>query len=197
MPRDAVKTRTRIVDAAARLFYGEGLRSVSMDAVAAKAGLTKKTLYYHFPSKDHLITAYLQSQDQPALALYQHWYDETEGDVSSKVRGMFEGFLSTADRPKWRGCGFLRTIAELASTPGHPAVKAGSAHKKRFEAWLAETLEREGVGDSHALARTLIVLLDGAATIMLIHRDGDYVRSAGDVAARLVKDSLSQSLRTA
>ena len=89
MPRDAEKTRKRIVDAAARLFYGEGIRSVSMDAVAARAGLTKKSLYYHFPSKDHLITAYLQSQDQPALPLYQHWYDETASNVNR--RGLRRG----------------------------------------------------------------------------------------------------------
>ena len=189
MPRDAEKTRQRIVEAAARLFYWEGVRSASMDAVAAKAGLTKKTLYYHFPSKDHLITAYLQSQDQPALMLYQHWYDETKGDVSRKVGGMFQGFLVAADRPKWRGCGFFRTISELASTPGHPAVKVGSAHKKRFEAWLAETLARDGINGAPDLARKLLILLDGAATIMLIHRDADYVRSAADVAVRLVSDA--------
>ena len=187
MPRDGEKTRKAIVDAAARLFYGEGIRAVSMDAVAAKAGLTKKTLYYHFPSKDHLITAYLESQDQPALALYQRWYAETAGDVSSKVRGMFEGLLAVANRPKWRGCGFLRTVSELASTPGHPAIKVGSAHKKRFETWLASTFEGENIANPAELARELVVLLDGAATIMLIHRDGDYVRLAGKLAERLVE----------
>jgi AcrR family transcriptional regulator len=191
MPKDAHKTRSNIVDAAARLFYGEGIRAVSMDAVAAKAGLTKRTLYYHFPSKDHLVTAYLEAQDQPTLALYRRWYAEAGGDVAQRVRGMFQGLTSVADRAKWRGCGFLRTTAELASTPGHPAVKAGSAHKKRFEAWLAETFASEGVRDASAIARKVLVLLDGAATIMLIHRDADYIRSASEVAEKLVKDSAS------
>lgn len=188
MRRTADKTRKMIVDAAARLFYGEGVRAVSMDAIAAKAGLTKRTLYYHFPSKGDLVTAYLQAQDQPTLALYKRWYAEADGDVGRKVRGMFEGLALVADRAKWRGCGFLRTTAELASTPGHPAVKAGSAHKKRFEAWLAETLASAGVRDASDVARKILVLLDGAATIMLIHRDADYIRSASEVAERLVSD---------
>lgn len=190
MPRTANNTRSTIVDAAARLFYGEGIRAVSMDAVAAKAGLTKKTLYYHFPSKDHLVTAYLEAQGQPTLALYQRWYAEAGGDVAQKVRGMFDGLSSFADRAKWRGCGFLRTTAELASTPGHPAVKAGSAHKKRFEAWLAETLVSESVRDASDVARKVLVLLDGAATTMLIHRDADYIRAAGEVAEGLVKEAI-------
>jgi AcrR family transcriptional regulator len=104
MARSADKTRSTIVDAAARLFYGEGIRAVSMDAVAAKAGLTKKTLYYHFPSKDHLVTAYLEAQDQPTLALYRRWYSEAGGDAVQRVRGMFEGLASIADQTKWRGC---------------------------------------------------------------------------------------------
>jgi AcrR family transcriptional regulator len=171
------------------LFYEEGIRAVSMDAVAAKASLTKKTLYYHFASKDHLVTAYLEAQDQPTLALYRRWYAESDGDVGQKVRGIFAGLASAADRAKWRGCGFLRTTAELASAPGHPAVKAGSAHKKRFEAWLTETLASEGVPDASEIARKILVLIEGAATIMLIHRDADYIRSASEVAEQLVKDA--------
>ena len=46
--------REKIVDAASRLFYGEGIRAVSVDAIAEKAGVTKNTLYYHFKSKDDL-----------------------------------------------------------------------------------------------------------------------------------------------
>ena len=57
MPRTAKPTRERIVAAAIKLFYGEGIRRVSMDAVAAKAGVTKRTLYYHFKSKDELAIA--------------------------------------------------------------------------------------------------------------------------------------------
>ena len=186
MPRDGTQTRRKIVDAAARLFYGEGIRAVSLDAVATKAGLTKKTIYYHFASKDELVAAYLESQDQPTLALYQKWFDETNGDLSEKVRGIFDGFAEAASRPKWRGCGFLRTIAELASTPGHPAVKVGAAHKKRFEAWLIEILNEQALQDAPAIARQIVVLLDGAATVMLIHRDSAYVRTAGEAAARAV-----------
>ena len=50
-------TRKRIVDAATKLFYAEGIGRVSVDAVAEKAGLTKRTLYYHFASKDDLIAS--------------------------------------------------------------------------------------------------------------------------------------------
>lgn len=187
-------TRERIVAAATKLFYSEGIRATSVDAVAEKAGVTKKTLYYHFQSKDDLITAYLASRDQPTLAYYERWFAETSGTTADKVRGLFRSFAKSADTPSWRGCGFLRTIAELASTPGHPAIRAGAAHKKRFEAWMAETLERNGVHDAGQIAREIVILLDGAATVMLIHRDVSYVEAAGEVAAGLIERSGPASL---
>ena len=72
-------TRERILSAAAKLFYGEGIRAVSVDAVAAKAGVTKRTLYYHFTSKDDLVAAYLAARDQPNLTLFKRWFAETSG----------------------------------------------------------------------------------------------------------------------
>jgi len=189
MPRQGDSTREQIVVAATRLFYGEGIRAVSMDAVAEKAGVTKKTLYYHFTSKDELVAETIAARDQPTLELYMRWFAETEGTVADKVRGLFTRLGRSVDTPRWRGCGFLRTIAELANTPGHPAIKAGAAHKKKFEAWLADILARDDVRDAGRVARQIVILLDGAATVMLIHRDVAYVEAAGETAALLIEQS--------
>jgi AcrR family transcriptional regulator len=187
MPRDRDLTRARIIAAAVRLFYSEGIRAVSVDAVADKAGITKKTLYYHFASKDELIAAYLQFQDQPTLDLYARWFSETHGTAADKVRALFSNFGRATDTPRWKGCGFLRTTAELANTPGHPAIKIGAAHKKRFETWLSGELQKLGVRRPEARARQVRILLDGAATVMLIHRDVAYIDAAGKLAAELVE----------
>jgi AcrR family transcriptional regulator len=179
-------TRDRIVRAAAELFYSEGIRATSVDAIAERAGVTKRTLYYHFRSKDDLVAAYLQAQDQPTLALYARWFAQTPGGVADKVEGIFFKFADAASSQKWRGCGFLRTVAELANTPGHPAIKAGAAHKKHFETWLRKTFADAGLAAPATLASRILVLLDGAATIMLIHRDRAYVHAAGKLARELV-----------
>ena len=67
MARDSTVTRAQIIQAADDLFYGAGIRSASVDAIAEKAGVTKRTLYYHFRSKDDLIAAYLAARDEPTL----------------------------------------------------------------------------------------------------------------------------------
>jgi AcrR family transcriptional regulator len=196
MARNSVPTRERIIAAASKLFYGEGIGRVSMDAVAQKAGVTKRTLYYHFRSKDDLVTAYLYGRDQPNLSLFRRWFDETEGGLADKVRGIFIHLAASARHPKWRGCGFLRTTAELAHMPGHPAIKVGAAHKKRFESWIRGMIEGEGVRDGLPLARQIMLLLDGSFAVTLLHRDPSYMESAGDAAFTLLRTALLRQRST-
>ena len=183
-------TRERIISAASKLFYGEGIRAVSVDAVAEKAGLTKRTLYYHFRSKDDLVAAYLEARDQPNLALFKRWFEQADGDLSAKVRTIFTQLARNAGHPKWKGCGFLRTAAELANLPGHPAIKIGAAHKKKFEAWLRATFEDAAIASAAQLARQILLLLDGSFAVVQLHRDPSYMETAGEAAYSLVERAM-------
>ncbi len=180
-------TPDRIVAAATKLFYSDGIRGVSVDAVAAKAGVTKRTLYYHFRSKDDLVAAYLAARDQPNLALFKQWFDAAEGGLPAKVQNIFRNLARSARHPKWKGCGFLRTSAELANLPGHPAIRIGAAHKKKFEDWLRIGFEAEGIRAAELLARQIVLLLDGSFAVVLLHRDASYMETAGEAAFSLVE----------
>lgn len=189
MPRNATATRDRIVASAARLFYGHGIRGVSVDDVAARAGVTKRTLYYHFRSKDDLIAAYLSSRDEPTIVIVMGWMDAAEGSLADRLAAVFAQLARLGRNPKWRGCGFLRTAAELVTTPGHPALKAGSAHKKRLEAEFAGRFAQAGLDDPEMRARQVMLLFDGAFSAMLVHRDASYAEAAGQAAVDLVRDA--------
>ena len=192
MARSEIPTRERIISAANALFYNDGIRGVSLDAVAAKAGVTKRTLYYHFKSKDDLVAAYLAGRDQPNLALFRKWFSEAEGGLPAKVEAIFRNLARSARHPKWKGCGFLRTSAELANMPGHPAVKIGAAHKKKFEEWLRATFAAQGIADPLKLARQILLLLDGAFAVVLLHRDPGYMETAGEAAFSLTSAAMAR-----
>ncbi|MBR1191694.1 TetR/AcrR family transcriptional regulator [Bradyrhizobium sp. AUGA SZCCT0160] len=190
MAKSETPTRERIVAAANALFYADGIRGVSVDAVAAKAGVTKRTLYYHFKSKDDLVAAYLAGRDQPNLTLFKQWFAEADGGLPAKVERIFHNLARSARHPKWKGCGFLRTSAELANMPGHPAMKIGAAHKKKFEHWLRATFEAAGIAEASQLARQILLLLDGSFAVVLLHRDASYMETAGQAAHALTKAAL-------
>jgi AcrR family transcriptional regulator len=180
-------TSDLIVSVASKLFYTEGIRGVGMDLIAEKAGVTKRTLYYHFRSKDDLVAAYLASRDQPGLNLFQRWFEDTEGDLADKARGIFSNLAQSARHPKWKGCGFLRTTAELVNMPGHPAIRVGAAHKKGFEAWIRGQIEEAGLANSGSLARQVMLLLDGSFAVALLHRDPSYIKDAGEAVFSLIR----------
>ncbi|HEV7327944.1 MAG TPA: TetR family transcriptional regulator [Bosea sp. (in: a-proteobacteria)] len=186
-------TRTRIIAAAEALFYGHGLHSVGVDAIAEAAGVTKRTLYNHFQSKDELIAAYLAARDRPAVELYRRWLGDPRRPLAERIANIFAELAEHAKRPKWRGCGFTRAAVELAGQPGHPAVAMAAGHKRRFEAWLAGELRESGLPAPEPIARQLAILVEGAIAQMLIHRDTDYAISAGDAAVAIVEHHLARA----
>lgn len=185
MAESEISTKQRIVESANALFYRDGVRATGVDAIAERAGITKRSLYYHFRSKDDLIEAYLQSRDAPNLAAFQRWFGPDDATLDSRVAALFDGLLRASKRPEWRGCGFLRTAGELANMPGHPAIRAASIHKKNVEAWLSQVLGEAGLLRPDAIARQVVLLIDGAFSAMLVHHDTAYINAASDAARAL------------
>ena len=183
-----MSTRDKIISAADTLFYASCLREVSMDRIAEQAEVTKKTLYYHFTSKDELMAAYLEARHVPTLERYQSWAG-SEGALPDRIERMFLRLAKEAEKRSWKGCGFLRAAVELADSPGHPAVDAARRHKIAFERWLAGDIDRAGHADAASLARMIMVLLDGAIARMLVQRDPIYAREAGRAARLLLENT--------
>jgi len=188
-----ISTRERIVAAANRLFYREGIGRVSVDAIAEEAGLTKRSLYYHFRSKDDLVAAYLDYRDLPNLHAFKRWFGEAKGAIDERMAAIFDHLAKAAAHPKWKGCGFLRTSAELINLPGHPAIKAGADHKKKVETWLANCLAEAGIGHAEPLAQQIRLLLDGAFSVAMLHREPSYFTTAGEAARSLIQSALARS----
>jgi AcrR family transcriptional regulator len=180
-------TRERIIAAAAKLFYAEGIGRVSVDAVAEKAGVTKRTLYYHFRSKDDLVAAYLDARDQPNLKQMAAWFAAADGALADKIAAIFSELARVARHPNWKGCGFLRTAAELAAMPGHPAVRIGARHKLSFAEWLAGEIRAAAHDDADEVAREILILLDGAFSDAFLFRDSDWFETAGRAAVKLLR----------
>jgi len=188
MPRSTRGTRTRILTTAYKLFHRNGFARVGVDQVADHAGITKRTLYYHFESKDQLLAAVLDFQDAVALSQVQDALRRVRGDDGNAlVRSLFSEFAAWASQPRWTGTGFTRLVMELADRPGHPALAIASRHKAAVEAWLAQELGKRKVKSPEARAREVVLLLEGTNALMLIHRDRRYAEAAAEAAARLVR----------
>jgi AcrR family transcriptional regulator len=187
MQENRTATRNRIVAAAADLFYTEGIAHASMEALAGRAGVTKRTLYHHFRSKDDIVAAWLAVLDEAVRSRYERWFHAVPGRVETRLRHMFLSLAEHARDPRWKGCGFARAASELAGLPGHPGVRVAQAHRKGFEAWFARELAEDGVAEPERTARRLMLLLDGAIMQALLHHDPAYMEEAAETAVDLVR----------
>lgn len=188
--RDA--TRARILHAAYALLYRQGFARTSVDAMAAAAHVTKRTLYQHFDSKDAVVEAVLDAQRTHALAQIQEWGGEETQDTRHFVESLFGQLAKWAARRPYLGSGFTRLTMELADLPGHPARKAAHRHKHEVETWIRQRLQATGAPTPDELARQIVILLEGAIALALIHGDATYARTAGKAALELVPASPRQ-----
>ena len=168
-------TTERILETADRLFYGQGT-SIGVDTLAAEAGVSKRTLYNHYPSKDALIVAYLQrrlrlipTNDKPPAEQILDDFDRLERAFAA------EGF---------RGCAFVNAVAELKD-PRHAANQVALQFKELRRAWFRSLLMRGGAADPEGLSLQLLLLVDGAIAAALVRKDPTVARAA-KAAARVL-----------
>jgi AcrR family transcriptional regulator len=192
MPRDAQVTRERILNAAHLAFFREGFGRVKMSDIAKAAGLTKRTLYHHFDSKDSLLGAMLEHQHELSADSYARSFRETGGGLEAFVGRLFNDLENWAESPHFLGSGFTRLANELCNLRGHPAMRLARLHKATLEFLLAEGLKSRGANDPDNLAREVWVLMEGAMIMALIHDDRDYVRVARDAALKLIGSVLEK-----
>ena len=161
-PVPAVRTspaRGRILDAAFALFYARGIRAVGVDLIIAESGVAKATFYKHFPAKDDLVVAYLDKVDGIWTDQLRRAAEAAGNDPADQLVGMFDALSQACRRQGYRGCAFINAAAE--SAPDSPAHDRTVAHKTAVLAWVRELAERAGAREPGALARSLVLLLDG------------------------------------
>ena len=195
MPRNSEPTRRRILDAAYELFYRMGFSRVGVDEVAAFARVTKRTLYYHFRSKDELLAAVLELHHDLALARVRKHADRYTGRAGEMLTVLFEELARWSAKPGWTGAGFTRLAMELADMPGHPARAVAKRHKAAVESWWADLLDKAGVSMPSERAREVALLTEGATALILIHGDRSYADAAARAAKRLINEAAPEQLR--
>jgi AcrR family transcriptional regulator len=148
----------RIVATAEELFYERGITAVGVDLIAEHSGVTKRTLYNQFGSKDRLVAAYLAGRDQRWQSVVRAAVDACETPVDA-VTAPFEA-LRTWSVNTTRGCAFINALAELPD-PAHPAHRVAANQKL----WLLNLFKDLAMAAdcSHptALATQLLVLHEG------------------------------------
>lgn len=153
--------RLRILDAADRLFYGDGVRAVGVDLIIREASVTRATFYRHFPSKDALIEAYLGARSERARAAVAALRAAKPGDPRAVLNAIARGLAEECAIDGFRGCEFINAAAEFADESA--AARRMAVDQRRWVLGVtAELLAELGRPRPRETAETLLMLRTGA-----------------------------------
>jgi AcrR family transcriptional regulator len=151
--------RERLLEAADRLFYNEGVHSVGIDRVLQEAGVAKGSLYYNFGSKDELVRTYLHNRHARwAARIAQHQANAQTPE--QKILAVFDALADLFAEPDFRGCAFVNAAVE--AQPG----SAEAVATKDFRTWLHDLftllVAAAGYRNVPMLSLQLVLLYDGS-----------------------------------
>ncbi|MEU4894319.1 helix-turn-helix domain-containing protein [Streptomyces sp. NPDC044780] len=174
----------RVLDAAAELFYGQGINAVGVDLIAKRAGVTKKTLYERFGSKEALVAAYLRERDER----WRAWLtaEVEKSPPAERVLATFDALAAWMRRENPRGCGFVNAAAELPDA-GHPARQVIADQKRWLRTYLRQLCEEADVAAPDELADELLLLHEGATVLYGLAAVADPVGISRRMALRALE----------
>ncbi|WP_210637549.1 TetR/AcrR family transcriptional regulator [Streptomyces sp. GESEQ-13] len=172
----------RIVDAAEELFYEHGITAVGVDLITEHSGVTKRTLYNRFGSKENVVAAYLAERDRRWRSAVRAAVDAS-GGAEEAVTAPFEALRSWTSTYT-RGCAFLNALAELPD-PRHPGHRVAAGQKRWLRGLFEQLATAAGCPEPAALATRLFVLHEGAVATEPL--SPGTVTAAADLARELVR----------
>ncbi|MBK0093989.1 TetR/AcrR family transcriptional regulator [Erwinia sp. S59] len=158
--------RDRILLSAQQLFYQQGIRATGIDKIIAAAGVTKVTFYRHFPAKNALILAFLQTRHQRWMTAFRSALAQHEDLVDALPAAL----LSWFNNDDYRGCAFINTAAELGNTLPEASLLIRQ-HKQEMAQAIVDKLPTE-IQDKTA---PIVLLVDGAIVQVQIGEEAEEI----------------------
>lgn len=174
--------RANVIEAADRLFYEHGIRSVGMAQIRDASGVSLKRLYQLFPAKDVVAAAALHRRDVAFRdALRAHV--ASLPSPAARILGVFDFLRAWFEEPDFRGCPFVNAYGESAAGPAR-VLEAVTAQKAALREFFVELARDAGAPDD--LGDQLLLLANGAMVTAAMLRDPAVASHARNAAESLL-----------
>jgi AcrR family transcriptional regulator len=184
---DGATAQEQLLHAAEQLFYRDGIRAISVDAVVERAGVNKMSVYRQFSSKDDLVVAYLTRMDARFRERVERSIAKHPGHPGQALVQSISDLVERASNPDYRGCPFVNVACEFADRE-HPARVSVANNKQYLISRLLELSTAAGAADPQLLADSLALLVEGIYAASQTFGPGcGPMRAAPSTAALLIK----------
>lgn len=176
-----MNTAEHIVTSALKLFYRDGFHASGVDLLAEKAGVTKKTLYRHYPSKDALIEAALALRHQQFMSRLRGFVEQAA--VELRPLAYIDFLAGWTQEGSFRGCAFINATAEYGQRDAPPHRQA-AAHKQEIRDYVLGLCTAGGAKEPTSVATRLYLVGEGLIVTRQVQGLDDVLTEAARQVAR-------------
>jgi AcrR family transcriptional regulator len=182
--------RERILSAAYDLFSRHGVQHVGIEAIIARSGVARMTLYRHFASKDALVVAFLHERKKVWTdAWLRAEVDARTESPRERLLAVFDVFDAWFQKDDFEGCAFINVLLESAWN--NESLREESArHLAKVREFLENLAADAGIGDADAFARKWHILMKGCI-VAAVEGDRQAARRAREIGAALLERTLT------
>ena len=175
--RRSEKARTAIIEATRELLLERGFDGLSIEAVAARAGVGKQTIYRWWPSRPVLVADVMLADADKILGAMPHT-DDVAADLESWGATLATALTTT------RGHAMLRTLTAASLEHEDTAARLRAGFSRPLIDSVRVRLQHEGVDadTAHTAADALL----GAVVYAILSEGRSYPRQRAISAARMI-----------
>ncbi|GHO77894.1 TetR family transcriptional regulator [Ktedonobacter sp. SOSP1-85] len=167
----------RLIETMSGLFYREGIHAPGIDRIVKESRVAKMSFYKYFPSKDHLVIAYLQKRD----VRWRAWLEEavhrigvTPEDCILAIFDVLDEWFHSSD---FHGCGFINAAAEFNDEQRF-VRDIVNEHKQLVHDYVKQLAQAATLADIDRVASQICLLMDGAIATALTQKNVNAAQTA-------------------
>lgn len=183
--------REHLIDTAITLFAEHGFHATGIDTILAKAGVSKKTLYRHFRSKDELILASLRKYDGLFRNNFMRQVEALADQPRDRLLAVFDVGEQWFQQNNFYGCMFINAVGEYSASDT-PIRDVCREFKMMIRGYIQSLCEQAGAADPAMLADELALLFEGAIVTAQMSQDKSRAARIAKTAATALIDQAIQ-----
>ena len=187
--RSGLSKREELIKTAVELFAKSGIHATGIDTIVKHSGVTKKTLYAHFRSKEELVLAALRHYDSLARNEFMRRVESGGKTPKARLLAIFDVAQHWFQQKNFYGCLFINTIGEF-SDKDTPIRQICQEYKKLVKGYIRELCQQAGALQPRELAEELGLLLEGATVTAQISQNPKTAQIAKRAAKALIDKAI-------
>lgn len=189
MPRPS--RRDHLIDTAITLFCEHGYHATGIDRILETAGVSKKTMYQHFRSKEELIYAALRHYDGIFRNNFMKAVENAANTPQERLLAIFDVAEHWFKENNFFGCMYINAVGEY-SEKNSPVREISKQFKQLMWNYVHTLAKDAGAKDHESLADEICLLLEGAIVTAQVSQRPEAACTARKIAETRIKSSVQE-----